>query len=217
MMRLKSESYMNLLSLHAEHAITVFMAFFAVMNPLAVTAVFSGLTAHADVHEKRRVALRALLIAFIIILSFSLLGKMIFHLFGITLPALRITGGLLLFVVGYQMLHGTSSKLQTAEKSDGADIALSPLAVPILAGPGTISTAINYSAAGGWFEVVATIMAFFLLCMVTFFCFIFSAKILSLIGVNGLRMTTSLMGLIISVVGVQMIIVGVKGAIALPF
>jgi len=208
---------MSLLGVHAEHAITVFMAFFAVMNPVAVTAIFSGLTAEADTCEKRRVAFKSLLIAFLLILAFSLLGKMIFHLFGISLPALRITGGILLFVVGYQMLHGTSSKLQTAEKQDGADVAVSPLAVPILAGPGTISTAINYSAAGGWFEVVATILAFFSLSVITFFCFVFSAKLLNFIGTNGLRMITSLMGLIISVVGVQMIIVGVKGAIALPF
>jgi len=202
---------------HIEHVITVFMAFFAVMNPIAVTAFYSGLTANVDDIEKRRIAIKSLLIAFLIILLFSLLGKMIFHAFGISLPALRITGGILLFVVGYQMLHGTSSKLQSAETKAGSDLAVSPLAIPILAGPGTISTAINYSAAGGWFEVAATIITFFLLSVMTFFCFIFSSKILRFIGINGLSMITSLMGLIIAVIGVQMVIFGIKGAIALPF
>ena len=204
------------MSLLFEHAVTVFMAFFAIMNPIANTTVFAGLTGDKDKLEQTKIATKALLITFIIILLFAVLGKSIFHLFGITLPALRITGGILVFLVGYHMLQGAGSKLHTSQESNHADVAVSPMAVPLLAGPGTIATAMNYSAAGGWMEIVVTICVFAILCFITFFCFIFSSKILSAIGESGLGIVTRLMGLILAVIGVQMLIVGIKAAIHIP-
>lgn len=197
------------------HAVTVFMAFFAIMNPIANTTVFAGLAGTESKAQQVKVATKALLITFVIIVLFSLLGKSIFHLFGITLPALKITGGILVFLVGYHMLQGANSKLHTSEGSDDTDIAVSPLAVPLLAGPGTIATAMNYSAAGGWVEIVVTISMFAVLCFVTFFCFVFSSKIMTAIGESGLGIVTRLMGLILAVIGIQMLIEGVKSAVAL--
>lgn len=130
--------------------ITIFLGFFAVMNPIANTAAFEGLVGDKDKSEQIRIAAKALIITFFVILIFSLLGKMIFHVFGITLPVLRITGGILVFLVGYHMLSGAGSKLHSAESSDEPDIAISPLAMPLLAGPGTFATAMNYSASGGY-------------------------------------------------------------------
>ncbi|MGI9537432.1 MAG: MarC family protein [Desulfocapsaceae bacterium] len=191
------------------HLVTVFLGFFAIMNPIANTAVFAGLAGDRDKAEQFKIASKALIITFCIILSFSLLGKAIFHSFGITLPALRITGGILVFLVGYHMLNGSGSKLHTADDSDGSDIAVSPLAVPLLAGPGTIATAMNYSASGGVTGIVVTVAVFAVLCLITFLCFIFSAKILTVIGKSGLSIVTRLMGLILAVVGTQMLIAGV--------
>lgn len=192
-----------------EHALTVFMAFFAIMNPIANTTVFAGLTGSMGKSQQMKVAIKSITITFVIIVLFSILGKSIFHLFGITLPALRITGGILVFLVGYHMLQGKSSKLHSAEESDDADIAVSPLAVPLLAGPGTIATAMNFSSAGGWGEILITVAAFAVLCLITFVCFIFSSKIISAIGESGLSIVTRLMGLILAVIGMQMLIGGV--------
>ncbi len=192
-----------------EHALIVFMAFFAIMNPIANTTIFAGLTGNMGKSDQTRIAVKSLIITFIIILLFSVLGKTIFHLFGITLPALRITGGILVFLVGYHMLQGKNSKLHTTQETNDSDVAVSPLAVPLLAGPGTIATAMNYSAAGGWGEITVTVLAFAALCLITFMCFIFSSKIISAIGRSGLGIITRLMGLILSVIGVQMVIVGV--------
>ena len=111
------------------------------------------------------------------------------------------------------MLQGKNSKLHTAQESNDLDVAVSPLAVPLLAGPGTIATAMNYSAAGGWGEITVTVLAFAALCLITFLCFIFSSNIISAIGENGLSIVTRLMGLILSVIGVQMVIVGIQTAI----
>ena len=112
------------------------------------------------------------------------------------------------------MLHGQSSKLHSGQAQDeDADIAVSPLAVPLLAGPGTIATAMNYSAAAGWQDIVVTILAFASLCVITFVCFIFSSRIISLIGDSGLSIVTRLMGLILAVIGVQMAIAGVSSVV----
>lgn len=197
-----------------EHALTVFMAFFAIMNPIANTTVFAGLTGSMGKAKQMKVAIKSLTITFVIIVLFSILGKSIFHLFGITLPALRITGGILVFLVGYHMLQGKSSKLHTAEDNNDSDVAVSPLAVPLLAGPGTIATAMNYSSAGGWGEIIITISAFAVLCLITFVCFIFSSKIISAIGESGLGIVTRLMGLILAVIGVEMLIGGVTDVIS---
>ncbi|EDM69037.1 hypothetical protein PE36_20570, partial [Moritella sp. PE36] len=118
------------------------------------------------------------------------------------------------FLVGYHMLQGKSSKLHTAEDNNDSDVAVSPLAVPLLAGPGTIATAMNYSSAGGWGEIIITISAFAILCLITFVCFIFSSKIISAIGESGLSIVTRLMGLILAVIGVEMLIGGVTDVIS---
>ncbi|MEH6609263.1 MAG: MarC family protein [Halioglobus sp.] len=196
--------------------ITVFLGFFAIMNPIANTAAFAGLTGHMDKAQQLRIAAKALIITFIIIVMFSLLGKTIFHVFGITLPALRITGGILVFLVGYQMLSGSGSELHSAEKEEQADIAVSPLAVPLLAGPGTIATAMNFSAYGGLMGVTTTIFVFAVLCLITFLCFIYSPRILSVIGKSGMAIVTRLMGLILAVIGTQMAIEGITDVINLP-
>ncbi len=189
--------------------ITVFIGFFAIMNPIANTAVFASLVGEKSKAEQSKIATKALLITFFIILSFSFLGKAIFHLFGITIDALRVTGGILVFIVGYHMLNGHGSKLHSAEGDDDSDLAVSPLAVPLLAGPGTIATAMNYSASGGMAGILTTVFVFAVLCIITFICFIFSSKILSVVGKSGLSIVTRLMGLILAVIGTQMIIVGI--------
>jgi len=196
--------------------ITVFLGFFAIMNPIANTAAFAGLVGDKDRAEQVKIASKALIITFFVILVFSILGKTIFHMFGITLPALRITGGILVFVVGYQMLNGGGSKMHSADSSSGSDIAVSPLAVPLLAGPGTIATAMNYSASGGLMGITVTVSMFAVLCLITFVCFIFSSKILAVIGKSGLSIVTRLMGLILAVIGMQMLITGITDLIIAP-
>ncbi len=197
-----------------QQALLIFAAFFAIMNPISNTAVFVGLTGELDSAGQKQIAYKALVIAFFIIAAFSLFGKAIFTLFGITLPALRIVGGILVFIIGYKMLNGNSSDASESPKAqDGGDIAVSPLAVPLLAGPGTIATAMSYSAEGGWSVITITIAMFALLCVITFFSFIFGQKIIQKMGEGGLDITTRLMGLILAVIGVHMLMEGLFGAV----
>lgn len=195
--------------------VSVFLGFFAIMNPIANTAAFASLAGDQSKAEQRKVAKKALLITFFVIVCFSVLGKAIFHLFGITIDALRITGGILLFVVGYHMLNGHGSKLHSVKNEDDSDVAVSPLAVPLLAGPGTIATAMNYSASGGVMGIVITLSVCAVLCVFTFFCFMFSSTILSVIGKSGLSIVTRLMGLILAVIGTQMVISGITAVVVM--
>ena len=200
--------------------LTVFMGFFAIMNPIANTPVFLGLTADDPPEIKRRVAAKALLLTFLLIVVFCLLGRLIFDLFGITLPAFQITGGILVFMIGLQMLHGEQSKVHSPVAGDREDsiqgelsVAVTPLAIPILGGPGTIATAMNFSSTGGLTEVIITTAAFALLCLVTYVFFVAGERLVHLLGDNGLSVITRLMGLILAVIGTQMVITGIEGAI----
>ncbi|EGV32708.1 multiple antibiotic resistance (MarC)-related protein [Thiorhodococcus drewsii AZ1] len=201
------------------HLASVFMAFFAIMNPIANTAVFLGLTADDSKQVRRRVAIKSVFAAFLLILIFVLLGKLIFGLFGITLPAFRITGGVLVALIGYQMLHGSPSSVHQPTETDQADsletalsVAISPLAIPILAGPGTIATAMNFASTGNLGEMIVTILAFALLCFITLLFFLFGERIVSFLGQAGLNVVTRIMGLILAVIGVQMLLDGLGGA-----
>lgn len=201
------------------HSITVFLAFFAVMNPIANAAVFVSLTGAEDDASRKRTALKSLITAFFIILFFCVLGKAIFHLFGISLPALRITGGVLIFLVGLHMLQGQLSKIhhpeQDSDQGDRADtsnVAISPLAIPILAGPGTIATALNYSATGSHVQNVVTVVAFSILCVITYIAFVSGDRLVAILGKSGMDIVTRLMGLILAVVGTQMLLQGIHDA-----
>ena len=201
------------------HSISVFLAFFAVMNPISNAAVFVGLTGDENRATRRQIALQSVLMAFGIILFFCVLGNAIFELFGISLPAFRITGGVLIFLVGFHMLQGRSSTLHQPQgdaksggSGDGPNVAISPLAIPILAGPGTIATAMNYSATGSYVQSAITIAAFSVLCIVTYLAFISGERLIRVLGQSGMDIVTRLMGLILAVVGTQMLIDGIHDA-----
>jgi multiple antibiotic resistance protein len=203
------------------HVLSVFMGFFAIMNPIANTPVFLGLTAGDDDGTRRKIAAKALLVSAVIIVLFCAVGKLIFTLFGITLPAFRITGGILVALVGFHMLqggeHSTVQHPSDEDKEKSLDaalqVAITPLAMPILAGPGTIATAMNYASAGTVTEFVITVSAFLVLCMITYVFFVSGERLVKYIGDNGVKVITRFMGLILAVIGVQMLIHGVGGAV----
>ncbi len=125
--------------------LTVFAGFFAIMNPITNTPIFLGLTEGFDSALKTRMAAKATITAFLIVLALAFAGKLIFvNLFGLTLPALRIAGGMVIIVVGLELLRGgVSTTGESADDEEGIEearlgLAISPLATPILAGPGTI-------------------------------------------------------------------------------
>ncbi len=210
---------MNQIALFAS---TVFMGFFAIMNPIGNMPIFLGLVEGIDKSEQKKIARKSVLLAFIIIAVFSICGSIIFEAFGITLPAFQIGGGLLIFIVGYQLLHGKESNMHHPSEGENdndnsvEDIAISPLAIPILAGPGTISTAMNFvGESSSILNITVVIVVFAIICIITYFCFVFGEKILSHFKKGVVKVITRLMGLIITIISVQMVIAGVHNAIKL--
>lgn len=194
-------------------SLTVFTGFFAIMNPLANIPIFMTLVQDADSETKKTINKKAILIAFIVVVIFVLLGKFIFELFGLTIPAFKITGGILIFFVGFEMLQSKKSSVKhiknTSETID-ENIAVSPLAVPILAGPGTIVTAMNFVSAGEYIHIGIVIFVFALICGLTYVAFSLSDYIVKKVGNNIITVIGKLMGLIIAIIGTNMIIEGIK-------
>ena len=203
-------------------ASTVALGFFAIMNPIGNMPIFIGLVEGIDKSEQKKIARKSVLLAFAIVAAFSIFGGIIFKAFGLTLPAFQIGGGILIFAVGYQLLHGRESAVhhpaEGENEKDNAeeDLAVSPLAIPILAGPGTISTAMNFAGKQSSVVNVSIVVGIFaVMCLITYFLFVSGEKIVSYFKKGIIKVITRLMGLIITIISVQMVIEGVHGAINL--
>ncbi len=201
---------------------TALAGYFAIMNPLANTPVFVSLTAEDDGATKRSVAMRSILLAFAIIAAVSIAGNYLFSLFGLTMSSLRITGGIVVFIIGYHMMQGSGSKAHTPSDEDiqsslesELSVAISPLAVPLLAGPGTIATAMSFASYGGSDYVLVSLSMFGVICAATYLCFMSSEEIIDFLGQGGLNVITRLMGLILATIGTGMFLTGIDAEVAI--
>ena len=191
-----------------------FMAFFAIMNPISNLPAYMALVADDSQKISRKIAFRSLLIAFVIVAVFIFSGDFIFKVFGITIVSFRIAGGILVAVIGYHMINGNHSPSykgmeQQAVNSDPMSIAISPLAMPLFAGPGTITTALSL-ANGGLQNQLITVVAFALLCVITYLLLRSAKQIAGFLGENLMKIITKMMGLLLFSIGIQMIIVSVQ-------
>lgn len=143
---------------------------------------------------------------------FVLLGKYIFELFGISISAFKIAGGLLIFYVGFEMLMSKKSTVHDPQNKQSHDsgIAVSPLAIPILAGPGTIVTAMNHVTGADFIHLGVVIAVFAVMIGLTYLAFILSDKVVKLVGENLIAVIGKLMGLILAIIGTGMVIAGIK-------
>ena len=193
------------------YSLTVFMAFFAIMNPLVNIPIFVKLTEDLDEKRKKDIAKTSNIVAFAIVLSFILIGKYIFQIFGITIPAFKVFGGVLIFYIGFDMLQSKKSETKKHQKVSFDDsIAISPLAIPIMAGPGTIVTGMNFVVNATILHVLITILIFALIILLTYFAFVYSNYIVKLVGEKNFVIVGKIMGIIIGVLGASMLIEGIK-------
>ena len=193
-------------------SLSVFTGFFAINNPIAFTPVFISSVDGMSHDDKKIVARRATMLSFLIVISFIILGKYIFNLFDITIPAFKITGGILLFYIGFEMLMSHKSEISHTGKAKPStmDVAVSPLAIPILAGPGTIVTATNFVTDADYIHIAVVIVMFAIMSYLTYLTFSLSDRIVQKLGHNLIAVVGKLMGLILAIMGVGMIIYGIK-------
>ncbi|QJA05501.1 NAAT family transporter [Thermosulfurimonas marina] len=193
----------------------VFVGFVAIMNPIGNTPIYLSLVEDFSEAERLRVARTAVLWAFFIVTVFTLGGNLIFRLFGITLPAFRIAGGILLFMIAYHLVRARRSHqhhpTEEEEEESPEDIAVTPLATPILAGPGTITTALSLvGRKTDPVKILTVIGVFGLVCLLTYLCFVYGEALTKRLRPYWVGVMTRLMGLILAVIAVQMVLEGLS-------
>lgn len=198
----------------ASFGLLCFSSLFTVIDPLAAAPVFVALTQGMSRAATRRVALRACLIALGVLTVFALSGALVFRLFGITLDAFRIGGGLVFLTVGLPMMAGASERHVPSDEQSSEqpqDPSVVPLGVPLLAGPGAITTVmVLMGQSSGPIHAAALLVALVLALAATCGALLLAPLVLRRLGPAGLGLVTRVMGLIVVVLGVQLMIDGIR-------
>lgn len=191
-------------------------AIFFIVDPIGVVPIFLSMTA-GDSNEKiRRTALRACLVAGSLMLFFALFGGLIFKVFSVSLGAFRVAGGILLLITALDMLRARTSETRTTrpEEQEGAqkeDVALVPLAMPLLAGPGAIAAAMVLMARGDtWVSAVPVLLAIVITFSVSYFVLRAAGLVQRVLKQSGVAILERVMGLILAAIAVQFIADGAR-------
>ncbi len=204
--------------------VAVFVTVFALVDPIGAVPFFVSLTDGFSEADRRIVRRRAVVVLGSVLGVFALVGRFLFAAFGLTLAAFEIAGGILLFIVAYDMLHGevTRTKLTSEDREEAIarrdEIAVVPLGIPLLAGPGAISTVMIYEGSAGDDPamVVVVFLAIVVTTALTFFILKYGQKIFRYFGKTGIMAMTRVLGLLLAAVGVQFVLNGVFGAFGHP-
>ncbi len=196
--------------------IAAFIALFVIVDPIGIAPVFAGLTQGTTDSHKRKMAIKGTIIGTLILLFFALVGKPFLNVLGITMDGLRVAGGVMLFIIALEMVFEkrTERKQESAEKLDHyfEDIAVFPVALPLLAGPGSIATVMllmtsyeNDLPAQG-----AIVAALGLVMLITLIVFFMATKVMDWMGPTVNAVLTRLLGVILAALAAQFILDGLK-------
>lgn len=203
-----------------EYFVIAIAGMFVIVNPLTTAFVFASLTPNALDAERQAIALRAVIASTIVLFSFALLGSLIFQLFGITLAAFRIAGGLILFGIAMGMLQRSESAdhSKADARPSGSiadDISIVPLSIPFISGPGAIATAmILTSEAPDPWHVIVVFVAILATTVCCYFTMVHSRHVTRVLGESGRKILTKIFGLILAVIAVQFVINGTADAVS---
>jgi multiple antibiotic resistance protein len=200
-----------------------FSSLFAVIDPLGVIPFFSGLTAGRKLREKRKILIKALITAFVLLLMFTVVGHQLLALFGITVDAFRIAGGVIFFGIGLDMLQSKPRRWHTGigkayakdmevteDQDEDDDPSITPLAIPMIAGPGSITTVMVLTAQAPGHLGIPLVMGAVLANLLLAGAILMGADVvLAKIGRTGMKVIEKLMGLLITVIAVQLMIDGI--------
>ena len=200
-------------------AVTVIVAVFAIVNPVGNVSFFVALTHGYSRAERNAVIKKVVTVAFLILLTFALLGNVIFEIFSITIPAFRIAGGLLLLVIAFSMLQGKHPKTKVTDRDkeealSREAVGIVPLGIPMFAGPGAITTVMIYmsEATNGSIdlELIALVIAAICITMsLSYVILYYGERIFQRIGRMGTLAFSRIMGLILAAMAVQFMMDGI--------
>ena len=205
---------------YLQFALVTFASVLFIVDPIAVVPTYLVITQGQSSGQRKITARRACVAAGLILVIFALAGGRIFGLFGITMPAFRIAGGLILWLVAMDMLHGNRSTQEgVAEITEGQakeDVAVTPLAMPMLAGPGAISTVMVLSGqARTTSQTVTVYVSIALTLLISWITLRLAERLVKRMGQTGIRVMTRIMGLLLAAIAVQFVITGVREAMGL--
>lgn len=200
-----------------ETASVALATFFATIGPIDVAAMFAALTANSTPSQRFSIALRGMLIATVILVLFALLGNALLKSFGISLPALRTAGGILLLLIGIEMVFARESGATstTADEEEEAktkpDIAVFPLATPLIAGPGAMGAAILLmaDAEGQYLDQLIVLASLGGVLLLTFISLLAASQLQRLLGLTGIHVVSRVFGVILTGLAVQFIFDGI--------
>ncbi|WP_444462455.1 MarC family protein [Rhodobacter capsulatus] len=195
--------------------ITAFVTLFVVVDPIGLVPLFLALTQGMSAQMRRTVGIRALVIAAILLTAFGLFGDALLRGIGISMPAFRIAGGVLLFLTALDMLFERRTQRREGQSAEphAPDPSVFPLATPLLAGPGAMATMILLAGSGtGGLHLAAVlaVMAAVLACV--FVLFLLSTPLERALGRTGTMVVTRLLGMLLAALAVQFILDGLRGA-----
>jgi multiple antibiotic resistance protein len=199
-------------------AVVAFGSVFSIVDPFTAVPVFLALVGDHPVADQRRTALRASATCFVVLSVFGIAGSFIFHFFGITLPAFKIAGGILLFVVGFEMMRAKRSDTRATneeaiEAETKEDVGLIPLGLPLLSGPGAIATVMVLVGRAKDFPERGTVFLAVALVSVISWITLRSASFVSrVLGKTGINVIGRVMGLILAAVAMQFVLGGLHEA-----
>jgi len=201
-----------------DFAILCFSSLFAIVDPIGLIPAFLAITPGKSTEDRIRISVLASVLTFFVLVLFAFLGRQILGLLSVTLPAFEIAGGILLFFIAMDMLNARLTAVrQTQEEQDAGadktDIAITPLAIPMLAGPGAITTSmILASRVSDGQQALSLLGAIFLVSVLTFAVFYAISVKASLVSVILQKIFTRLMGLLLAAIAVQFILNGIIGS-----
>jgi multiple antibiotic resistance protein len=199
-----------------EQLLATFVTLFVVVDPIGVAPIFAALTAHDDAAHRRRQASHGVLLAAAVLLAFAFGGDFLLSLLGISLAAFRIAGGLLLLLLGIDMVMARQSGLRATtpdEEAEGArksDIAVFPLAIPLIAGPGALTSVMLLmgSASSDLLNQAVVVVVLLLVLAISWLCLLLALKLVRHLGVTGINVITRVLGLVVAALAVQFMIDG---------
>lgn len=201
----------------------VFVTFFVVIDPIGVTPIFAGLTQGTSPAHRRKMAIKSMLIATIILLGFAYGGEWLLSALGVSLDAFRAAGGVLLFLLALDMIFEkrTERREERAEKlsaethAKGEDISVFPMAIPMVAGPGAIASIMLYmsGASGDVVQQGVILAAMFANLLVCLILFLAAGPLMRLMGDTVAAMITRILGVILAALAAQFIFDGIAGAL----
>jgi len=191
--------------------ITSFITLFVIIDPIGLSPMFVALTKGEDATHRRGIAIRATIIAGILLVLFGLFGEAVLGFAGISMPAFRIAGGILLFLTALDMLFERRSKRRKGQANSENDPSVFPLATPLIAGPGSIATMILLTgeAEGDWALIGMVMLVLMAVLLLVLLAFLSAGLLERALGTTGTNVVSRLLGMLLAALSVQFVVDGI--------